>query len=429
MAPDIFNLRRRPHQLRGMGGAEVEKMYQRPSPNPNPNPNSCSSSSSGSLSGGGSGSGSNSSSPDSPKSPLRRDEVLRDLKRQALLRDLSRQLAHGDRASRIQAARDIRKLARASVKARSAFAVDAVVGPLVAMLPSPEREERESALLALLNLAVRNERNKVVIVESGAVPPLVELLKSESSGLRELAAAAVLTLSAAESNKSTITSSGAAPLLVQILISGSIQGKVDAVTALYNLSSCKESLDPSLYVDAVAPLLALLKESKKYSKFAEKASSLLEILSGTHEGRSAISEVEGGILTVVETVEDGSYPSMEYAAGVLLSLCQSCREKYRELILKEGAIPGLLRLTVYGTKKGQERARELLELLRDDSRQKRATSEVLETIAYDIASRVDGPVQAVETAKKLLKDMMRRKMEVSVSRLHVKAVSCPTAVP
>ncbi|MQL80912.1 hypothetical protein Taro_013372 [Colocasia esculenta] len=408
-------------------------MCQRPVPNPNPNPNpsptskqnpnpSCCSSSSGS----GSGSG---SSPDSPKSPLSRDEALRDLKRQALLRELSRQLAHGDRAARVQAARDIRRLARASVKARSAFAVDAVVGPLVVMLPSPEREEREAALLALLNLAVRNERNKVTIVESGAVPPLVELLKSESSGLRELAAAAILTLSAAESNKPTIMASGAAPLLVQILINGSIQGKVDAVTALYNLSSCKESLDPSLYVGAVAPLLALLKESRKHSKFAEKASSLLEILSSTNEGRSAISEVEGGILTMVETVEDGSYLSMEYAAGVLLSLCQSGRDKYRELILKEGAIPGLLRLTVYGTKRGQERARELLDMLRDDSKQKRVTSEVLETIAYDIASRVDGPIQAAETAKRLLKDMIQRKMELSVSRLHVKAVSCPTAVP
>lgn len=260
------------------------------------------------------------------------------------------------------------------------------------------------------------------------MPPLVELLKSESSGLRELAAAAVLTLSAAESNRSAITASGAAPLLVQVLINGSIQGKVDAVTALYNLSSSKESLDPNLYVEAVTPLLTLLKESKKYSKFAEKASSLLEILSGTEEGRSAISEAEGGILTVVETVEDGSYLSMEYSVGVLLTLCQSCREKYRERILREGAIPGLLRLTVYGTKKGQERARELLELLRDD-RPKRFTSKVLETIAFDIASRIDGPSQAAETAKRLLKDMVRREMELSTSTLHLKAMPQPTAAP
>ena len=258
-------------------------------------------------------------------------------------------------------------------------------------------------------------RNKITIVDSGAVPPLVELLKSQNTSLRELAAAAILTLSAAESNRKTLTASGAAPLLVQVLINGSIQGKVDSVTALHNLSSHQETLEPKLYVEAVPTLLALLKDSKKYSKFAEKACSLLEILSTTEEGRSSISEVRGGILTLVETVEDGSYLSMEHASGVLLQLCRSCRETYRNRILQEGAIPGLLRLTVYGTKKAQEQARELLEMLRDN-RSKRLTSKMLETIAFDIASIVDGPSHAAETAKSLLKDMVRREIELSRSR-------------
>ncbi|XP_078439194.1 U-box domain-containing protein 45-like [Wolffia australiana] len=391
------------------------EMCERPGSSPNPSSSASS------------GGGSNSSPDYAADGPLSREVAVRDLKRQALLRDLSRQLAYGDLPARVQAAREIRKMARASVKARSAFAVDAVVGPLVGMLPSPEREEREAALLALLNLAVRNERNKITIVESGAVPPLVQLLKTEGCGLRELAGAAILTLSAAESNRSVITALGAAPPLVQVLISGTIQGKVDAVTALYNLSSSKESLRPSLYVEAVGPLFALLKDSKKYSKFAEKACSLLETLSSTEEGKSAISEVDGGILTMVETVEDGSYLSMEYAAGILLALCQSCREKYRERILKEGAIPGLLRLTVYGTKKGQERARELLDILRDD-RPKRLTSKMLETIAFDIASRVDGPSQAMETARRLLKDMVRRERELSGSRRHLELAVPPAAM-
>ena len=75
-------------------------------------------------------------------------------------------------------------------------------------------------------------RNKVKIVTDGAMPPLVELLKMQNSSIRELATAAILTLSAAASNKPIIAASGAAPLLVQILKSGSVQGKVDAVTAL-----------------------------------------------------------------------------------------------------------------------------------------------------------------------------------------------------
>lgn len=264
---------------------------------------------------------------------------------------------------------------------------------------------------------------------SGAVPPLIELLKFENGNLREQATAAILTLSASASNKAIIAASGATPLLVQILNSGSVQGKVDAVTALYNLSTCTENLTPVLASGAVPPLLSLLRDCKKSSKFAEKATALLEILCGFEEGQIAISDSDGGILTLVETVEDGSLISTEHAVGVLLSLCQSCRVKYRELILKEGAIPGLLQLTVEGTPKAQHRAHTLLELLRETS-PKRLSSTVLESIVYDIATRVDGADKAAETAKQLWKDMVQRSMELSMTSIQLRAASSmPSEVP
>ncbi|XP_039126256.1 U-box domain-containing protein 14 [Dioscorea cayenensis subsp. rotundata] len=352
-----------------------------------------------------------------------------DEKKQALVRELALKLSHGDAVARVQAARDIRRHARSSPKARSLFASAAVVQPLVSMLPSPDHETREASLLALLNLAVRNERNKDKIVKTGAVPHLVELLRSENCGLRELATAAILTLSASDANKTIIAASGVVPLLVQILISGGIQGKVDAVTALYNLSICKENTFLEISVEAITPLLALLKDSKKYSKFAEKATSLLGILAESEEGRCVIAESDGAILTLVETVEEGSPFSTEYAVGILLSLCKGCREKYRELILKEGAIPGLLLLTADGTTKARVSAHELLDLLRDESKPKRVPSEDLETIVYDIATRVDGPERAEETAKKLLHDMVRRNMELSINKLQHRAALHTPNVP
>ncbi|XP_073295042.1 U-box domain-containing protein 45-like [Primulina huaijiensis] len=267
-------------------------------------------------------------------------------------------------------------------------------------------------------------RNKTRIVSLGAVPPLVELLKCQTGNLRELAGAAILALSSAASNKPTIAASGAAPLLVEVLCSGSVQGKVDAVTALYNLSISEEG--PKLIVDvkAVPPLIHLLKECKKYSKFAEKTTFLLEIFSSSEEGRMVITNVDGGILTLVETVEDGSSISMQHAVGALLSLCQSCRDKYRELILNEGAIPGLLRLTAEGTSAAQERARTLLDLLRYSPPESRLTSSELERIVYDFAAHVDGTDKAVETANRLLQGIVQKSMELSFSRVKIQASSC-----
>ncbi|XP_061339151.1 U-box domain-containing protein 15 [Gastrolobium bilobum] len=345
---------------------------------------------------------------------------------------LSEKLMNGNLNSKIEAAREIRKVVRksSSSKTRSKFAAAGVIQPLVFMLSSSNIDARESSLLALLNLAVRNERNKVKIVTAGAMPPLVELLKMQNSSIRELATAAILTLSAAAANKPIIAASGAAPLLVQILNSGSVQGKVDAVTVLHNLSTSIENSTELIDASAVSPLINLLKECKKYSKFAEKATALLELLSNSEEGRNAISNADAGILTLVETVEDGSLVSTEHAVGTLLSLCQSCRDKYRELILKEGAIPGLLRLTVEGTAEAQERARVLLDLLRDSPPEKRLAPSVLEKIVYDIAERVDGVDKAAETAKRLLQDMVQRSMEHSMNCIQHRAASCtPSVIP
>ncbi|MED6194056.1 hypothetical protein PIB30_024974 [Stylosanthes scabra] len=332
----------------------------------------------------------------------------------AVVQQVSEKLVSGSLQWKIEAAREIRKLVRkspSSAKTRSRLGAAGVVQPLVFMLSSSNPDARHSSLLALLNLAVRNERNKVKIVTAGAIPPLVELLKTENSSIRELATAAILTLSAAAPNKPIIAASGAAPLLVQILNSG---------------SNSTDLLDAG----AVSPLINLLKECKKYSKFAEKATALLEILSNSEEGRTAISVADGGILTLVETVEDGSLVSTQHAVGTLLSLCLSCRDKYRELILKEGAIPGLLRLTVEGTAEAQDRARLLLDLLRDSPPERRLASSVLEKIVYDIAERVDGVDKAAETAKRLLQDMVQRSMEQSLNCIQHRAASCnPSVIP
>lgn len=248
----------------------------------------------------------------------------------------------------------------------------------------------------------------------------MELLSSGKNGLRELATAAVLTLSASTPNKPTIVTSGAVPPLVQNLAAGSIQGRVDAVTALYNLSSCEDSSNFVLPSEAVKPLLTLLKDCKKYSKFAEKATGLLEILSRIEEGRNLISEFDGGILTLVETIEEGSLLSAEYAVGVLLSLCSSCRDKCRELILNQGPIPGLMLLTAEGTKKARERAHDLLSLLRDDSTKKKVASKDVENLVYDIATRVDGPAKAAATAKIIMEDMVTRDREHIATKLRPK---------
>lgn len=79
-------------------------------------------------------------------------------KQNQTLQTLSEKLTNGNLNTKIEAAREIRRMVRKSSKTRSKLADSGVIQPLIFMLSSSNIDARESSLLALLNLAVRNER-------------------------------------------------------------------------------------------------------------------------------------------------------------------------------------------------------------------------------------------------------------------------------
>ncbi|CAL9147442.1 unnamed protein product [Musa hybrid cultivar] len=329
---------------------------------------------------------------------------------------------------KVQAAMDIRRLTKTS--SRNRRHLSPAVEPLVSMLRSRSSESNEAAILALLNLAVKDERNKISIVEAGALEPLISFLESTNGNLQEYATAALFTLSASSVNKSRMSTSGAIPLLVKVLTDGSQQAKIDATVTLYNLSTIVDNINTILSFHPIPPLVAFLKTCNKSSKTSEKCCALLESLVALDEGRTALTSEEGGVLAVVEVLEEGSPQSREHAVGALLTMCESDRSRYREVILKEGAIPGLLELTVQGTLKSQAKARRLLELLRDSPYPRsELQADTLENIVSNIVSQIDGDEQA-EKAKKMLAEMVQISMEKSLRHLQRRALMCtPTELP
>jgi hypothetical protein len=277
---------------------------------------------------------------------------------------------------------------------------------------------------------ILSRRNKINIVEAGALESIISFLKSEDLNLQEYATASMLTLSASTINKPIISASGAIPLLVEILRNGSPQAKADAVMALSNLSTHPNNLHVILETEPVPSIVHLLKSCKKHSKTAEKCSALIESLVGFDEGRTALISEEGGVLAVVEVLENGSLQSREHAVGALLTMCQSDRCKYREPILREGVIPGLLELTVQGTPKSQSKAQMLLQLLRDSPYPRSELQpDTLENIVCNIISQIDGDEQSGK-AKKMLAEMVQVSMEQSLRHLQQRALVCtPTDLP
>ncbi|KAF8089872.1 hypothetical protein N665_0495s0020 [Sinapis alba] len=326
-----------------------------------------------------------------------------------------------DPDSRLLAAREIRRLTKTSHRCRRHFSQ--AVEPLVSMLrlDSPE-SHHEAALLALLNLAVKDEKNKVSIIEAGALEPIINFLQSNSTTLQEYASASLLTLSASATNKPIIGANGVIPLLVKVIKHGSPQAKVDAVMALSNLSTLSANLSMILATKPLLPILSLLKSSKKSSKTSEKCCSLIEsLMASGEEARTGLISCEGGVFAVVEVLENGSLQAREHAVGVLLTLCQSDRNKYREPILREGVIPGLLELTVQGTSKSRTKAQRLLSLLRNSkSPRPEVQPDTIENIVSSLISHIDGDDQSGK-AKKMLAEMVQVSMEKSLRHLQERA--------
>ncbi|GAV68561.1 KAP domain-containing protein [Cephalotus follicularis] len=302
----------------------------------------------------------------------------------------------GEREARIQAATELSKL---SSKQRQKVAEKGVIVPLVSMLHSQDHEAIEAALFALLSLAFGSERNKILIVKSGVIPVLLELLQCQSRTLIELSVAAMLILSSCAANKLVIASSGAIQLLVGILNgvydndnydSICTQTTLDVIATLHNLSTCHQIIPAIVSFGAVFILLQLIHRSEKSSELAEKAMSLLENIASVSEyALEEIAGTGGAIRALVEIIEEGSPQCKEHAVGILFLICQSCRERYRGLILREGVMPGVLQLSVDGTWRAKKRAQDLLLLLRDcsNSRGKPSKHERMEQIMQAIDSR------------------------------------------
>jgi hypothetical protein len=154
----------------------------------------------------------------------------------------------------------------------------------------------------------------------------------------------------AEDNKAKIGCSGAIKPLIDLLVDGSVQGKKDAATALFNLSTFHENKAQIVQAGAVKHLVELMDPA---AGMVDRAVAVLANLATTQEGRNDIAQ-EGGIPLLVEVVELGSARTKEHAASTLLHLCTNNARFFR-LVLQEGAVPPLVALSQSGTARGREK--------------------------------------------------------------------------
>ncbi|KAL0421543.1 UNVERIFIED_CONTAM: U-box domain-containing protein 45 [Sesamum latifolium] len=280
--------------------------------------------------------------------------------------DFLKILEEDDLMKKIKVVEQIRHLLKDDEEARIYMGANGFVEALLRFLESAvsarNRMGQEVGAMALFNLAVNNNRNKELMLAAGVLPILEKMIAiTDAVGA---ATALYLNLSCLEEAKPVIGSSEAVPFLIWILKNESDgQCKLDALHALYNISSSPANIPQLLTAGIIDALQALITHPSDHT-WTEKCIAVLIYLASSKTARDQIIVVPGLISALATILDVGEPVEQEQAAACLLILCNS-NETCSQMVLQEGVIPSLVSISVNGTVRGKQKAQKLLMLFRE----------------------------------------------------------------
>ncbi|GJN34090.1 hypothetical protein PR202_gb22729 [Eleusine coracana subsp. coracana] len=207
----------------------------------------------------------------------------------------------------------LREATREGAARRRALCTPRLLGALRrVLLLHRHAPARAHACAALVNLSVEPS-NKVRIVRAGAVPALVEVLRSPGSApeAREHAAGALFGLALHEDNRAAIGVLGAVPPLLDLLASSSqpARARRDAGMALYHLSLAAVNQSKiARFPGAPKALLAVASNDGELGPIRRLALMVTCNVAACAEGRAALMDA-GAVASVSGILLSSSPPS------------------------------------------------------------------------------------------------------------------------
>jgi len=202
---------------------------------------------------------------------------------------------------------------------RIAVARAGAIPPLIQLLRSTASEGQLQAAWALHNLTSKNADNKEAVVRENGVNPLVTVLRMGTAETKAQAIGALRNLSGGGFGcKAAIEASGAIPTIVALLAKGSSHPQVQAnmSVVLYNL--CKDSSDSkaAAFRAGALPVFVSLLGGGVQQVQQEAADVMRVIISGNSDYCSAI--ISAGVGPVLRQTTGPAAPArLRQQAGLL----------------------------------------------------------------------------------------------------------------
>lgn len=209
----------------------------------------------------------------------------------------------------------------------------------VALLGNQSTGTQRRAAKALRDLARDNPGSPVVIVNAGAISPLVNLLSAGAAEVKEEAAGALSTLAFNSPSTQLAIASG----LVVLVGTGSAEAQEHVTQLLNHLSVDPDNCAAIAKAGAIPRLVVQLRGGGRTSvKAQELAAAVLSNLSSSEDVVKAIAS-SNGIRPLVQMLSTGTPAAQAHAAAVLCDMARGL-SRSQNIILSEGGITPLVKL-------------------------------------------------------------------------------------
>ncbi|XP_059661926.1 vacuolar protein 8 [Cornus florida] len=221
------------------------------------------------------------------------------------IRDLFTRLQIGGTEFKKKAMEHLLQLLADDEKSATLVAKEGNVGYLIRLLDlSANPLVREQAATAVSILATASDQSRKCVFEDGGLGPLLKIIESGSTAMKEKAAMAVEAITGDPDNAWAISAYGGVPVLIEVCRSGSLAAQSHAVGAIRNVATV-EDIRNALGEEGVVPVLVQLLVSGTDSA-REKAANCIAILASSGEYFRALILQERGLQRLLQLLHDSS---------------------------------------------------------------------------------------------------------------------------
>ncbi|KAJ6694022.1 hypothetical protein OIU85_004780 [Salix viminalis] len=264
-----------------------------------------------------------------------------------------------------EAAKELRLLTKRMPSFRALFsdtsdAIPKLLDPLSRGRANTHPDLQENLITTIFNLSIHEDNKQLLAENPHAIPLLVESVRFGTTETRSNASAALFSLSTLDSNKLIIGKSGALRPLIDLLKEGHPLAMKDAASAIFNLCLVLENKCRAVREGAVGVILKKIMDSI----LVDELLATLVILASQPK---AVEEM--GMLGAVPCLlgimrESSSERNKENCSAILHTICLNDRTKWPLVMEEEKANATLSILAEHGTSRAKRKAAGILQMMK-----------------------------------------------------------------